>query len=212
MATALGSYATAALIKERAGITDSTDDTVIGRVADQVNMYVERETQRVLAPITGTPVMIWDGSGENCLFLPFTQDATYPYIGGLRAITTLELQLYTGAGYETIAAGDYFLRGQSQPGAPFDWLYLSDHPAGAYYTFPKGYATVRITATAGWSAIPDDIVDVALTLGVRLWHAIQTGQQDLVGTDDMGQPLVSRLLSARDRDTLRAYKPGRNLG
>ena len=146
MATALGSYATGSAIKSRAGITDSTDDTLIATIADQVNSYIEGVTGRILAPITGTATLIWDGNGENRLYLPTTNDATYPYIGGLRSISKLELQLYTGAGYETLAAGDYYLRHQSQPGAPFDWLYLSDRPTGSYYTFPKGFATVRITS------------------------------------------------------------------
>jgi hypothetical protein len=210
MATALGSYATAALIKERAGITDSTDDTLLGKIADQVNMYIERETQRVLAPISGTPVLTYDGDGSNRLYLPVTQDEDYPFIGGIRAITTLEIADYTNGAYSTIVSTDYFLRGKSQPGAPFDWLYLSDLPTGSYARFPRGYGTVRITATCGWAAIPDDIIDVALTVAVRLWHARETGQQDIVGTDEMGERLVSRFLSARDRDTIRAYTLGRN--
>lgn len=208
MATALGSYATAALIKSRAGISDSTDDTLLGQIADQVNAYIERETHRVIAPITGTPVLIYDGDGTNRLYLPITQDDTYPYVGGIRTITKLEIAQYTGSSYEVIAAGDYFLRGKSHPAAPFNWLYLSDWPSGSYARFPKGFATVRITATAGWAAIPDDIIDVALTVAVRLWHARESGQQDIVGTDEMGERLVSRFMSGRDRDTLRAYKLG----
>lgn len=211
MATSIGSYATAALIKERAGITDTYDDTLLGKIADQVNMWIERETQRVLAPITGTPVLTYDGTGSNRLYLPVTADDDYPFIGGIRAITTVEVQEYTGAGYTTLAATDYFLRGKSHPAAPYDWLYLSDHPAGSYTRWPKGFDTVRITATCGWASIPDDVVEVAVTLGVRLWHARKTGQADLVGTDEMGQTLVSRLVSMRDRNTLRAYTLPGNL-
>ena len=211
MATSVGSYATAALIKERAGITDSTDDTLLGKIADQVNQFIERETQRVLAPITGTPTLIYDGDGSRALYLPLTQDATYPFVGGLRSITTVEVAEYTGAAYVTLASGDYFLRGPVQPGGPFEWLYLSDHPAGSTFTWNRGFATVRIKATAGWAAIPDDVIDVALTLGVRMWHARESGQQDITGTDEMGERLVSRFISGRDRDTLRAYKIGRNL-
>lgn len=211
MATALGSYATASLVKTRAGITDSTDDTLLGAICDQVNAYIERETGKILAPITGTPTLVYDGDGTNRLYLPVTADDTYPFVGGLRAITTVEVQDYTGAGYSTLSASDYFLRGKSHPAAPFEWLYLSDYPTGAYGVWPKGFATVRIKATAGWAAIPDDITDVALTLAIRAWHARESGQLDIVGTDEMGNRLVSRYLSARDRDTLRAYKHGRDM-
>lgn len=211
MATAIGSYATAALIKERAGISDSTDDTLLGKVADQVNMFIEQTTGRVLAPISGTPVLIYDGDGTNRLYLPVTADDTYPFVGGLRTVTKVEVQDYTGAGYTTLAATDYFLRVRSQPAAPYEYLILSDHPAGAYARWPKGFATVRVTGTAGWAAIPDDIIDVAVTMAVRAWHARESGQLDIVGTDEMGDRLVSRYLAARDKGVLRAYTLAGNL-
>lgn len=205
MTTAIGSYATGSAFKSRAGITDSTDDTLIASICDQVNSFIENTTGRIIAPITGTPALVYDGTGENRLYLPVTQDATYARVGGVRSISTLEIAQYTGAAYETVAVGDYFLRAQHMPGAPFDWLYLSDRPAGSYYTFPKGFATVRVTALAGWAAIPDEITDLALTLAIRLWHARESGQQDVTGTTEMGDRIVSRFISGRDRDTLRRY-------
>ncbi len=212
MSSALGSYATASAVKLRAAITDATDDTLIGTICDQVNAFIESTTQRIIAPIAGTATLIYDGDGDTRLYLPVTADATYPFIGGLRSITKLEIADYTGAAYEEIAAGDYFLRGKSQPAAPFDWLYLSDRPDGDDYVFPKGFATVKITSAAiGWAAIPDEITDVALTLAVRMWHARESGQQDIVGTDETGNTLVSRMLSLRDRNTLRGYTIAGNL-
>lgn len=212
MATAIGSYAVGTAVKARAGITDSTDDTLIAELCDQVNAFVEQTTGRILAPISGTATLYYDGDGSNRLYLPVPASGDYPYIGGLRTVATLSIADYTGAAYTAIASGDYFLRGVCLPGAPFDWLYLSDFPAGSYYTFPKGFATVKITSTgAGWSAIPDDVIDVAEVLAVRLWYARQTGSSDVVGTDETGATLVSRMLSLRDRNTLRAYTLPGNL-
>lgn len=205
MATALGSYATAALIKARAGITDTTDDTLLGTIADQVNMWIEQTTGRVLAPVSGTPVLTYDGDGDSRLYLPRSADSTYPYPGGFRTVTKVEIADYTGAAYTELASTDYFLRGKSHPAAPFDWLYLSDRSSSGDYTFPRGFATVKVTGTIGWAAIPDDIIDVALTVAVRAWHARQSGQLDIVGTDEMGERLVSRFIAARDKQTLRAY-------
>lgn len=202
MATAVGSYVTSALMKTRAGITDSTDDTLLGVIADQVNSYIESTTGRVLAPISGTPTYTYDGDGSNRLWLPKTTTA---FVGGVRTITLLELQEYTGAGYTSIAAGDYFLRGLDVPAGSYQWLWMSDHPAGSFSIFPGGFATVRITGTFGYDAIPDDIAEVAVTIAVRAWHARENGQQDIVGTDEFGRPVVSRFVSGRDRDTLRRY-------
>jgi len=203
-ATAIGSYATGSALKTRAGITDSTDDTLLGLICDQVNQYIESRTGRVIAPISGTAIYYYDGDGDTSLFLPLPVSAAP--IGGLRSIALLEFAAYTGAAYETIVAGDYFLRQRVGMTGPYERLVMSDVPTGSYSAFPRGRNTVRATSsTAGWAAIPDDITDVALTAATRAWFARQSGQQDIVGSDELGQPLISRFFSARDFGTLRAY-------
>ena len=203
MATAIGSYATATALKTRAGITDTTDDTLLGLICDQVNQYVESKTGRVIAPISGTPTYIYDGDGSRSLYLPLP--ATAAPIGGLRAITLVEAAQYTGASYETVPSTDYFLRQKVGMTGPYERLEFTDYPTGTFGNWPKGFATVRITATAGWAAIPDDITEVALVAASRAWFARQSGQTDIVGSDENGAPLVSRFFSARDLGTLRAY-------
>jgi hypothetical protein len=196
-ATAIGSYATSALLKLRTGIGDTTDDTELGKVCDQVNSYIETKTGRVLAPIASATFTL-DGDGSRRLW----------YRRGLRSVTLLELAEYTGADYSTVAVGQYFLRPSDadlRPGWPYTRIEFTDRPTGTFGRFPRGLDTVRITATTGWSAIPDDIIDVALTAATRAWHGVQSGQADIVGTDEMGRPMVSRFFSARDLETLRTY-------
>lgn len=195
MPTATGAYATAALLKTQLGITDSSDDTVLGYVADRVNQYIETRTRRVLAPVSSATFLI-DGTG--CEYFDFLR--------GIRAITDLSVGTHTGATRTALATTDYFLRPLSQdrlPGWPATRVVLSD--LGSLRTFPKGFEVISMTATTGWAAIPDDITEVALTAATRMWHAIQSGQADLVGTDEMGQVLVSRFFSPRDLETLRTY-------
>lgn len=196
-ATAIGAYATAALLKTSLGVTDSTDDTALGLVCDRINAYVELFTGRVLAPIASAAIKL-DGDGSR--------ELRYPK--GIRAVTLLEIADYTGAAYQTIAAGDYFLRpgpAGLRPGWPYTRIMLSDHPAGSHTRFSAGLDTVRMTATTGWTAIPDDVTELAITAATRAWHSAQAGQSDIVGTDEMGRPLVSRFFSARDLGTLRTY-------
>lgn len=197
MATAIGSYVTSTILKARAGITDTTDDALIGTICDQVNQFVEGTTGRVLAPVTSV-ARIFDGDGSRCLRVR----------QGVRAVSLLELAYYTGGAYTTVAAGDYFLRPVADllaPAEPYTEIWLSDFPAGGFTVFPKGYATVRVTATWGPNAIPDDIAEVAVVIAMRAWFARQAGQEDIIGTTEMGQPIVSRFVSGRDRDTLRRY-------
>ncbi len=87
---------------------------------------------------------------------------------------------------------------------PYERLEWTDFPT-IYGGFPRGMQTVRSTATAGWAAIPDDITEIALVAAIRAWGARQSGQTDLVGSTEMGQPLVSRFFSQRDRETLNLY-------
>lgn len=202
MTTAIGAYATATLLKSRLGVTDTTDDTALGTICDQINQYIETKTRRVLAPITSA-VYLYDGDGSFSLDVRFPVDAAP--IGGIRALTLVECQLYTGAGWATVPAGQYFLRRKVGMTGPYERLAFTDYPTGTYTHWPLGFSTVRLTGTAGWAAIPDDITELALTAATRAWHSVQAGQQDIVGTDEMGRPLVSRFFSARDLETLNTY-------
>lgn len=210
MATAVGTYMTAALLKTQLGISDTTDDTVLGYVADRINQFIEGKTRRVLAPVTST-AYVFDGTGTPSLDV--TQHVA-GFTGGLRAISLLEVAPHTGASYTTLPATDYFLRDVSGPAMPFDRVYLSDLPTGGYSRFPRGFATVRITATAGPAAIPDDIILVATNVGTRAWHSIQSagaGDASVVGTDEMGA-IVTRSFWPMELDILRRFTRGRDLG
>lgn len=203
MATATGAYATTALVKARlfaAGVTDTADDTLIGTIADQVNQFIEspQGTGRILAPITSATYLM-DGNGLTRLFFP----------RGLRAVTEVAVGDYTGDTRDVLATTDYFLRPlahERKPGWPAEWLALSDEPAGDHRVFHAGFETVSITGTSGWAAIPDDIIDVAVTTAVRAWHARQSGQADIIGSDETGEPLVSRYVSGFHWATIRAYR------
>lgn len=205
MTTAIGSYATAAALKTRAGISDAVDDTLLGTICDQVNQYIETVTKRVMAPISSA-TYTYDGDGSARLFLPETADQTR--IGGIRAVTVLEVSAQTGGAYTTLDSTQFFLRGKVGMTGPYEWLCLTDRPNQGRTVFPAGYNTVRITATAGWAAIPDDIAEVALVAAVRAWHAREAGQTDIVGTDEFGKPVVSRFFSSRDYGTLMDYALG----
>lgn len=204
MATAIGAYATTAAMKTLAGITASDDDTLIGLICDRVNQYIESTCKQVLSPITSA-VYLYDGNGLTRMYLPVPVSATTLGIGGIRAVSLVEIASETAGTFETIAAGDYFLRGHKGISGPYRWLALSNLPAGSYTTFPEGRANVRVTATAGWTAIPDDVTEMALNASIRAWNARQSGQQTVVGTDGTGQWSVAQYMDPRDKATLKAY-------
>lgn len=198
MTTATGAYATWTNVKRRMGITDTTDDTLGGLICDQVNGLIESPwgCGRVVAPISSAAILL-DGDGSRILRYP----------KGIRAISLLEVAFYTGGSYTTVPSTDYFLRpgpADLSPGFSATRIELSDR-GSVTSVFPDGYNTVRSTMTTGVAAIPDELTAIAEVAAAKAWHAVQAGQQDIVGTDDMGRPLVSRFFSKIDLDTLQAY-------
>lgn len=205
MPTATGAYATTALVKARllaAGVTDTADDTLLGTIVDQTNGFVESPygCGRVVAPISSATYLL-DGNGLSHIYFP----------KGIRAVSALTIGDYTGDTLDTVTAADILLRPldyERSPGWPAMYLYLSDYPVSTITrrTFPIGRANVSLTCTAGWAAIPDELTDVAVTTAVRAWHARQSGQQDIVGVDETGAPLVSRYVAPHHWGIIRAYR------
>jgi len=223
VSTAIGTYVTPAEVKLAEGITDTNDDANLAVICDGVNQYIESATQRVMAPISSA-TYLYDGGEPKLalepylpprrtkLWLPITADGVR--LGGLRAVTLVEIAAYTGQAYTTIPSNEYFLRGSSMPGAPFDWLQLSDY-ATIYRYFPPGYATVRVTGTAGWAVIPDDLASVARDTAIRAFHAFPTGSADADGTSNApmvhSAPNIAQFVTARQNAILRAYSLVDNL-
>lgn len=199
MATAIGSYATATKVKALVNITDSTDDTLLGVICDRVNMFIETSTGRVIAPISST-TYLYDGNASTELDL--TRPVDKAPIGGVRAVTVLEFQSYTGATWDTIASTEYFLRNRVGMTGPFQTLIFTDQPAGSYFYFPKGLGNIRVTATAGWTAIPDDIDEMANNLAARAWNGRQMGYTDI---DQSNGVPITNYITGRDREILRRY-------
>ena len=175
MTTAIGAYATASALKTRIAISDTTDDTTLSNVCDQVNQYVETKTGRVLGRSRPPSSCSTATARASCATL------------AIRAVSLLECAEYTerplyGRGVAVLPAP----RPRRPPSRlAVHPLEFTDIATGTFTSFPRGFDTVRMTATTGWTAIPDDITELALVAATRAWHAVESGQQDIVGTDDM---------------------------
>jgi hypothetical protein len=223
-ATAIGSYATTAALKALIGTTDSDDDAELGLICDRVNQFIESETKQPVCPISSATYLYdVDGPvglnaplynilriglnartfGLTRLYTPLPVNAATMGIGGFRAITLVEFATFTGDTFATIDSADYFLRDRHGVLGPYKWLILSDRPVGTFYRFPAGRGTVRITGTAGWAAIPDDLTRAALAMAQRDWNRREQGGQ---GVDSDGQPIRPPLLVTNtERETIHKY-------
>lgn len=208
VATAIGSYATTAALKALIGTTDSDDDSLLGTICDRVNQHIETETRQPICPI-GSRTYLYDipdttrrGLGTSRIFAPMPVDAPTKGIGGLRAVTLVEYGGYSGATYSTLASTDYFLRERKGVIGPYQWLCFSDRPLGSYSSFATGRATIRVTGTAGWDAIPDDLTQVALLIAQKMWNARAVGREP---TED-GLPPVAAMTTNLERGTMWNYR------
>ena len=213
MATAIGTYATTALVKERLDVdTDHTwtaaNDTLLGKFCDDVNQWIETYTGQVLAPITYTDALFDGWAYPWGQVVRGGRGLTFPH--GIRTVTALSVAPSTGAAFVAATSGDWFFwpgPNERSPAMPARILMLSNLPAGAVYYFPPGYQNIKLTGTGGPATIPDDVRQVAVTTVVRAWRARQSGQADEVATLEAdGSVIVSRFVSAEDRNTLKRYQ------
>jgi hypothetical protein len=188
------SYATRAGVKVRLniGTADTTDDALLDTVCGQINGWLEDKMGRQVGPIAST-TYTFDGDGSDELYVPI----------GIRAVTELKIADQTGG--DLVAETNYVVLPRVQdrrPGWPGFYLRLTDL---APVRFCRGYGTVTVTMTAGWDAIPTSLTEVAEVAIVRAWAARQSGQTDISGTDENGNPVVSRYISGKDMRTNTRY-------
>jgi hypothetical protein len=197
MATAIGTYATTALAKEAMGITNATDDTLIGKLVDRVNGWIEWRVGRVLAPIAST-TYTYDGNDTNRLSV----------VAGVRTVTALTVAPSTGATAVAVPAADIFIRPVTQErltGWPGEEIWISDRPTGSVSIFSKGFGTVAVTGTFGWVAIPDEITSIALTCVAAAWARRKEGNVEIVEIGPDGDRTFIAYLSREERRVLEMY-------
>ena len=189
------SYASATAVKVRLniGTADTTDDALITTICGQVNDWLEDEIGRPVGPLA-SQTYTFDGDGSDCLYVR----------QGIRTITTLSIAPVTGD--TKVAETNFVLLPRVQDrrtGWPAFEVKLTDLSTAVFY---RGFGNVEIVGDFGWEAIPPDLKEIAEVAVVRAWHARQTGQTDIVGTDETGNPVVSRFISGKDMKTIRRYK------
>lgn len=199
-------WATAATMKLRMGIADSTDDDILTQYAMEANQWLHGRIGRPVGPVAST-TYFFDGEdtilGGKCLPVPM----------GVRTVTSLAVRSATGDAYTSIPSSDYHLRPRVQArdvGWPATQLWLTDVASSSNTwgtLFPrKGYDAIQVTATAGFDEHPADLVELANRLAISSMRAraYGTGESYAVGED--GERVFEREMSARDWGTVKFYR------
>lgn len=203
-ATAVLAYAVLADAKARLNITSTDHDSDLTSLCNQVNGWIESYTGRVIGPDpTGSYTQDGFGALEN--------GHLYLFPRGIRALTKLEVAPYTGAAFLTVPATDYFLRPSGpdlQPGWPYTEVWMTNIPSASNTLpyFAPGYDNVRFTGTFGWSAIPDEITQVALNCVVSAYRLRASGGGDSMTIGPDGERTFERVLGYVDRQTITRFR------
>jgi hypothetical protein len=199
-------YATKDNVKDRLGITSATKDTLITRMCEEINSWIESVTQRAIGSSSVTNQLI---SGWEHI-----QSGGYviDYPPGLRSIATLEIKLTTDGSYATVPATDYFILPEEPyrtPGWPGFYIHLTDIPSATNErpSIQGAFEAVRLTSTGvGWAAMPGDLRGIAEVGVSRALHSRQAGYADDVGSDEFGEVSVSRVLTQSEKAIVRRYR------
>jgi hypothetical protein len=201
-------YADLSRIKRRLrgsqDVETTDDDDILSDYIDAVQGELYTRVGLFLGPTPVTEILL-DGEAAiddgRWLHIPF----------GIQSLTSVEVQATTGGDWETVPATDLIrlprvYEPRLDPNQPITGLRFKDVTTGTWTAFPYGYENVRITGTLGWPEPPRKITEIADTLVVRMFQARMTGQRDYVGSDEEGNPIVSRYLSGGDRRMLDAFR------
>ena len=186
-------------------VSGTHEHAIVAAINGAVVTLQYATTNAYVATTTVQRIQIFDG------FDAYGDMRMFPVPNGIVSATSVEVATYTNGPYYSIPMTDIALRPQPldrEPGWPATELWMVDIPSSSnpQPLFFRGRWTVRVVGSFGWPAIPDEIVDIALTTATRAWLGRQSGQTDTVGSDTLGRPVISRYLSARDRDTLGRYQ------
>lgn len=181
----------------------TTHDDLLTDLIDAVNSYLVGRIGMFLGPTTLTQIDIDGNRGVRSnrrLYFPF----------GIQTLSTIQVRSVTGGSLTSMPTTDVILgprawEPRTDPDQPFTWIEVKDVITGSFPYFPDGYENVRLTGTFGWVNPPTAIGEVGDTLVIKMFQARQSSQRDVIGSDDYGNPMVSRFMSMADENKVRQF-------
>lgn len=184
------------------GTATTTYDDLLDRYVTATNEWIEHETWRPIGPTTGGTAT-FDAVHD-------VQDGALYVNTGVRSISSLTVAPSTGETGVAATVADLVILPRMQdrrPGWPGFWIVFKDVVTGVVSDFGSGYGNIVLVHDGGWAAIPAELSDLGYRVAVRAWSARNAGQQDMLGSDETGTPIVSRFASTMDWKILKSFRP-----
>lgn len=170
-------YTDPADVKLQLGISDTNDDTLIGKAITAASRSIDRWTGTTFYPVTEARLFA-AGTDGTVLVDRFT-DTT-----GLVVKTGTD-----GTFPTTVAASGYVLHpfNAVSSGGAYDRIVIPAGVASSAY----GYPTVQVTASWGWATVPADVEQACRIKAARLFRR-KDSPEGVAGTSEFGVVRISR--------------------
>lgn len=190
-----GQYTTLANVKAQLGITDSTEDTLIGLAIDAASRSIDRWTDTEFNTSVATARAFYVSADGMVWLDRFT------------SVTGLVVKTGTDGTYPTTLTSTQFVLQPPDAPARGQAYYAVLSPI-AYFPRSYGFPTLQVTARWGYDTIP---ADVELAARIKACHLFQRKDSPMgtAGIDGFGDVTISR---AEDPDVHMLLTPYRNLG
>lgn len=199
MPIVLTAYASAAEYRQRNGRLSTADDASLDAMLLSVSRAVDKRcgVHPGAFNTQGALTFVFDGDGGE--YLPLRDGQGLQYF--LRTISTDGLTLDTdsdGTADYTLDLSDTFVRGlpenATQYSEPYTKLELLPFPTATVAQWPLYRASVSITGTWGWAAVPGAIKERVIGLTRELVDVHHSGAAQIVST---AEDLIQSMPSAR---------------
>lgn len=185
-------YATVAELKTRLGISDATDDTVLGMVLDGVSRQIDNHCRRqFFQSDAGTVRYFTAMMADECL------------IDDISTLTELATDEDGDRTYSaTWAATDYDLwpYNAAERSEPYTALQAA---VDGDYSFPRYRKGVKIIGTWGWPAVPAPVIEACLIQGARVFKR-KDSPFGVAGSPEVGE---MRFIPRLDPDVRQLLEP-----
>lgn len=193
-------------IKTRLGITDTTDDTLLGELNDQSTDYIQELTGRKFVAEAGATYYVDTRPGSVIRIQR-----------GIRTVSSLSLatsdQPDDGSGtYTAVTAADVILRPSlfaRKPGWPATEIWIR----GTTGRCTLAINGAKIVGDWGFATVPPIVQAIALDAITAAYTAKEAGDSDAIGADASPVAVWARMFSegTAQRETLNRYRGGYGL-
>jgi len=206
-------YATVTQLKTRLGITDTTDDTVLGMILDGVSRQIDKHCKRHFYTVTET--RYFDGkSGMQRGVDKYTEEVTEYYsklwVDDLLVVTSIAMDSDgDGVWEDALVSTDYIL----WPWNTWPKLRIDlDLRQGDYYYWVRGQQAIKIVGTWGYgdgetstpTTYPAPVIEACLLRAAWVWKR-KDAIFGVAGTSALGT--ISMSLPPLDNDVKLLLEP-----